>query len=300
MSEQRTSKGLPTLSVVIPCFNAGDAIGTQLEALAGQQWPAPWEVIVADNGSTDNSVEVVERYRTRLPNLRMVDASDRRGAAHARNVGVRAATGEAILFCDADDEVAPGWLAAMGRALTQHDCVACRLDIEKLNPPWVQETRPNVQRNGLTKLPFPPYCPIAGGNSLGIKRSLHEAIGGFDESQLSVEDPEYCVKVQQAGVTLHFVSEAVVHYRYRSTLAGLYRQARTWAQWNIWLFKKYRAGNNRELWRWRMHLGEWGRLLRRLPRIRSKGGFGRWLWQLGWQVGLLQGGLRYRVPPFSF
>ena len=286
--------------MVIPCFNAGDAIGLQLEALAGQQWSAPWEVIVADNGSTDKTVEVVERYRMRLPNLRIVDASDRRGAAHARNVGVRAATGEAILFCDADDEAAPGWLAAMGRALTQYDCVACRLDTEKLNPPWVQEVHENSQRSSLTKLPFLPYLPIAGAGSLGIKRSLHDAIGGFDESQLSVEDPAYCVKVQRAGVTLHFVSEAVMHYRYRSTLAGLYRQARTWAQWNVCLFKKYRAGNDRELWRWRMYVKEWGRLLRRLPRIRSKGGLGRWLWQLGWQVGLLRGSLTYRVPPFSF
>ncbi|HKV06504.1 MAG TPA: glycosyltransferase family A protein, partial [Thermoanaerobaculia bacterium] len=134
------------LSVVIPCLNAADTLGVQLEALAGQSWPGEWEVIVADNGSTDGSREVVERYRDRLPNLRLVDASDKRGQAHARNVGAAAATGEAFLFCDADDEVAPGWLAALGRVLEDREFVACRYDNEKLNPEWVRRTHLNPQR----------------------------------------------------------------------------------------------------------------------------------------------------------
>ena len=55
--------------------------------------PEPWEVIVSDNGSTDETRRIVERFHGRLPGLRIV------------------AKGEALLFCDADDEVGPGWLA---------------------------------------------------------------------------------------------------------------------------------------------------------------------------------------------
>src|SRR5262245_29795227 len=145
------------LSVVVPCLNAEATLGAQLAALSRQSWPDGWEVIVADNGSTDRSREIVESYRGRLPRLNLVDASDRRGHAHARNLGAAAATGDALLFCDADDEVAPGWLAAMGRALAGHEFVACRYDQEKLNPPAVRRTHLNPQKDGLTRYDYPDF-----------------------------------------------------------------------------------------------------------------------------------------------
>ena len=97
-----------TLSIIIPCRNAARTIEETLQALADQKWPAAWEVIVADNGSTDNLARVVAKYTLRIPHLRLVDASARRGASYARNIGVNAATGEYILFCDADDVPAAG------------------------------------------------------------------------------------------------------------------------------------------------------------------------------------------------
>ena len=118
--------------LVIPCYNGADTLGVQLEALANQHWPEPWEVIVLDNRSTDGSRQIAERYKERLPKLRVVDASARQGQPFALNVGVEAATGEAVAFCDADDEVSSGWVAAMGEALSRHDFVACSVDIEKL------------------------------------------------------------------------------------------------------------------------------------------------------------------------
>ncbi len=77
-------------------------------ALANQQWSEPWEVLVVNNRCTDRSIEIVERYRERLPRLRVVDASARQGQAHALNVGARAATSDALAFCDADDVVGQG------------------------------------------------------------------------------------------------------------------------------------------------------------------------------------------------
>ena len=103
-----------SISLIIPCYNATDTIGAQLEAVARQQYRQLWEVIVSDNGSIDSSREVVERFKGQLPRLRIVDASDRHGAAHARNRGAAMASGDALVFVDADDEVAPGWLEAIG------------------------------------------------------------------------------------------------------------------------------------------------------------------------------------------
>jgi len=120
------------LSVIIPCFNAANMIAVQLEALANQQCSEPWEVIASDNGSTDKTVAIVEQYQKKLPNLRIVNSSELRGAAHARNVGALTAAGDALVFCDADDEVAPGWVAAMGEALSKYDFVACRREYNQI------------------------------------------------------------------------------------------------------------------------------------------------------------------------
>lgn len=284
--------------MIIPCLNEANTIATQLEALANQCWSEPWEVIISDNGSTDESMVIVERYRERLPNLYVVDSSDRRGAAHARNVGALAATGDALAFCDADDEVAPGWLAAMGEALSKYDFVACRIDIQKLNISWVQESRVNPQKDGLQKIWYLPYLQHAGGGTLGVKRSLHEAIGGFDESLPVLEDTDYCVRIQLSGAEFHFVPNAVVHVRYSDKLGHTYHQACLWSSYNGLLYRKYQRSSGMRIPQpWRRYAKHWKQLLRSLPQIRRKAGLFEWVWRFGWQVGKLRGSIKYRVPP---
>ena len=288
------------LSVIIPCFNAASTIAVQLEALAKQRWHEPWEVVVADNGSTDESVTIVERYKARIPNLRVADASARRGQPYALNVGAMAATGEALAFCDADDEVAPGWVAAIGEALSKYDFVACRIDGANVNAPWLEKiSRNHPQRTGLQKASYPPYLPHAGGGTLGVKRSLHEAIGGFDESLPYLHDTDYCFSLQLAGVKLRFVSDAVIHIRYRDNLSGFFYQACHYAEYRVLVYKKYRPSNNRELWRWRVYLNGWKKLLWSLSQLRSEVGRAVWLWELGSQIGSLKGSIKYRVSPVS-
>jgi glycosyltransferase involved in cell wall biosynthesis len=288
------------LSVVIPCLNAAGTIGVQLDALANQQWEKPWEIIVADNGSTDDSRTIAESYRDRLPNLRIVDASARRGQPYALNCGAAAAAGEALAFCDADDEIAPGWVAAMGEALLQYDFVACRIEFKKLNPPWAQTIfQRHAQQHGrLLKAPFPPYLWHAGGGTLGVKKSLHDAVGGFDEALPYLHDTDFCFKVQLQGVELHFVSEAVLHIRCRNTLRGLLRQASHWAVYNAQLYKMYQPANSSDFSRWKAFLWECRGLLYSIPKIRlDKTAQARWVWQFGWRLGRLVGIIKYHVPP---
>jgi glycosyltransferase involved in cell wall biosynthesis len=287
-------EGNMKLSVIIPCYNAADTITAQLEALASQRWSEPWEVIVVDNRSSDESMVIVEQYLERLPNLRVVDASARQGQPYALNVGARTSVGDALAFCDADDEVGTGWVAAMGEALSKYDFVACRFDIEKLNAPWVQESHENPQRDGLNKYRYPPYLPHAGGGSLGVKRSLHEAIGGFDESLPLLHDTDYCWRIQLAGTELHFVPDAVIHVRYRDTLGGIYRQARGYAEYNVLLYKRYQPLGMPRL-SWKTGLRGWVRLLKRLPRVHSKNALAAWVWQFGWRIGRLKGCFKYGI-----
>jgi glycosyltransferase involved in cell wall biosynthesis len=290
------------LSVVIPCLNAAATIGAQLDALVNQHWDQPWEIVVADNGSTDESPKIVESYKDRLPNLRIVDASARRGQPYALNFGAAAAKGDALVFCDADDEVGPGWVAAMGDALLKWDFVACRVDFTKLNPPWAQAVfQKNPQQYGqLMKAPFPPYLWHVGGGTLGVKKSLHQAVGGFSESLPYRHDTEFCFKIQLSGIEPHFVSEAVVHIRCRDTLTGLYRQACHWGEYTILLYKMSDHTSAHRLWRWKKFVWQWKGVLGSIPQIRlGRSAQARWVYRFGWHFGILVGVIKHRIiPPF--
>jgi glycosyltransferase involved in cell wall biosynthesis len=286
---------LSRLSVVMPCLNAAATLPTQLDALASQSWEGDWEVIVADNGSTDRSREIVESYQGRIPNLRLVDASDRRGQAHARNVGAAVASGDALLFCDADDQVAPGWLAALGRSLAQHEFVACRYDNEALNPVWVRRTHLNPQKDGLTSYDYPAFLPHAGGGGLGVLKRVHEEVGGFDESMPALEDTDYCWRIQLAGHPLRFAPEAVVNIRHRHGLSSIFRQGMSYGRHNVLIYKKYLPQGMPRLG-WTPGALRWAKLLLKTPlMLATREGRARWLWQLGWRVGRIQGCFRYRV-----
>lgn len=283
------------LSVIVPCFNVANTLNAQLEALSCQQWSEPWEIVIADNGSTDETVAIARQYGQKLANLRIVDASGRKGAAHARNVGATVATGELLAFCDGDDVVAEGWVAAMGRALSQYDFVACCIDGEKLNESWTARYRAvHPQSRGLLEYKYPDYLPHAAGSGLGIRRDIHQAQGGFDETLLCLEDTDYCWRLQLAGIKLHFVPEAVIYYRFRHSVEGLYQQACRWGEYNVFLYKKYRPRGMPKL-SVRASLKAWFHLLRLGFQVFSPKKRTKWLWLLGWRVGRLTGCFKYRV-----
>jgi len=287
---------MTNVSVIIPCLNASKTMADQLEALAHERCLWPWEIIVADNGSTDGTLEVVQRFQKTLPNLRLVDASARRGQPYALNAGVRASTGDCLLFCDADDVVAPGWLAAMAEALTRHDFVACRIEAENINEPWVVESLSGTQADALQIMHHPPHLPYAGGGTIGIRRHAFEAAGGFDEELPAYHDAYLCLRAQLAGTTLHFVPEAAVQVRYRHTLRGIYRQGCFYGVYNALLYKKGLAlGFPRSARPFRAGVGGWVELVRQLPGLGHKTHRASFAFDLGWRIGCLLGSVKYRV-----
>ena len=284
------------LSVVIPCFNAAATLPAQLTALSAQQWSGDWEVIIADNGSDDDSRAVAASYRGRVPGLRVVDASDARGAAHARNRGARESCGDAIAFCDADDQVGAGWVAAIGDALARECFVASRMDYTQLNRGLLGGGMSRAQEQGLQRIGYPPYWLHAGGSGLGVRRTVHEQVGGFDESLPFLEDTDYCFRIQRAGYPLVFVATACIHVRIRHDPRALFNQARHWAQYNVLMNRRYGRGAAIPH-PWKAHVQGWRNLLGCLPRVFSRERRPAWLKSLGTQIGLLEGAIRYRVPP---
>jgi len=280
------------LSVVIPCFNNAATIAEQLSAVAAQRTTCSWEVLIADNGSRDNSVAIASSFSNRIKRLRVIDASERRGAAYARNTGARAAVGAAILFCDADDVMGEGYLDSMGRALEEHDFVACRYDFHKLNTSWLAAARgqaKNGQEQGLAGGYCHPTLPYAGAGGLGIKKFAHDAVNGFDmnlRAMAGQEDTDYCIRVQLAGTPLMFVPEAVMHVRFRETVFGVFHQAWAWAESGAHVQRRYaHEPDTRSFLAVAYDLAR--HLVWKLLRIRSHADLAQWIWLAGWCGGLL-------------
>lgn len=282
------------LSIIIPCYNGADTIAEQLDALSAQDWSEAWEVLVVDNRSTDNSVEIVKRYKGKIPNLRIVNASERQGQPYALNSGAKAAAGEYLAFCDADDVVGSGWVAAIGSALCQYDFVACRMDFEKLNSQWVQKSRSNPQSHGLNPFRYPSYFSHAGGGTIGVKKVLFQTTGGFDETFPFLHDTDLCWRLQLNGIKLQFVPDAVIHVRFRDSIMGIFRQAIGYAEYNVLLYKKFRSFGMPKL-QYKTMLRSWYRFLREFTRVRSKTSLVRWIRLVGWRYGRLKGCIKYRV-----
>jgi GT2 family glycosyltransferase len=224
-----------------------------------------------------------------------VGATERAGQAYALNVGVQAARAEAVAFCDADDEVGMGWLAALGEALATHELVSCRQEYDRLNDPWVRATRDPVFETGLARLWFPPYLPYAGSNALGVRKRLHDALGGFDERLDVLFDMDYCIRAQLFGAELVFVPEAVVHYRYRADLRAIFRQSRLYADKVALVQRRYKAKGERAPGQRTWVVEGWKSVAKTVPRVHTKEGRGRLAWLLGWQIGRYVGSVRHRV-----
>ena len=280
------------LSVVVPARNAAALIGDQLEALTTQVWDGTWEIVVAvDAGSTDGTAEVVRSYAGAGPPLRVVDAPADSGPGASRNVGAAVAGGAGLAFCDADDIVAPGWVAAMGEALRHREFVTGPLELGRLNPEWVVESR---GRSFADRRPvFEGLFPYASSCNLGLRRSVFERAGGFDAAWAIGEDLELSLRLWLAGAELHFEPGAVIHYRYRPTLRSTYYQSRSYGRVRPLLAEQLRRAG-RPAPKRTAGLRNWVWLVRHLGLMKDRPGRAKWLWVAGQRVGNLQGSVRAR------
>jgi glycosyltransferase involved in cell wall biosynthesis len=281
------------VSVVVPFRNAARTLGHQLEALADQDFDGSWEVVAVDNRSEDESRRIAEGFSDRLE-LRVVEARERLGAGYARNVGARHAWAPKLLFVDADDEVAPGYVAKMAAALDRHDFVTSAFDQETLNPDWVRAAHGPAWRNADEPLPDQfGVLPNAGG-SIGITRSALDAVGGFPEDLPRMQDIALSWEVQLAGIPLHYVPDALYRIRYRDRLPDLFRQGLAGSSCAPLLYKRYRsAGMQRRTVD--AVLRSWARLAVDLSKARTRAELAPLAVRLGRELGRLTGSIRHRV-----
>ncbi len=271
----------PRVSVVIPAHNAAETITEQLDGIArGIDLAPATEILVVDNRSTDATVETVRRWSSGSGvDVRIIDAADRAGEPHARNVGVDAALGDLVCFCDADDIVSPTWLAAMARGLAEAHYVTGPVDMHQLNEAWIADVRGTSVTEGRSVMY--DTVPYAHGCNMGFRRSTLVGLGGFDESYTAGCDLDIAIRMWEEGHDLRFEPEASVAYRLRPSLSATYRQGVFYGRYRVRIRQRLAAvtdvGSSR---RQRSRRAAW--LVRHAaPATWSRSTRARWVWVAG-------------------
>lgn len=284
---------MSTISVVVPARNAATTLETQLRALADDPTAAGAEVVVVDNGSTDDTRAVAERCLAVLPGLRIVSATGGTGVAYARNAGTAVARGDLVLYCDSDDAVRPGWVGAMAAGLRDAALVGGVLDVDRLNDERALALSWPPDRTALARCMR--YLPYGVGACLGVRREVWSALGGFDETYVGGhEEVDFAWRAQHAGHHLAFAPEAIVDYRLRASLVGVMRQRFGYGRSYAQLYARFRDQPVPRA-RARHEVKVIGGFLLSGPREARAGRGAPWLVGLAWTAGRWRGDLAYRV-----
>jgi succinoglycan biosynthesis protein ExoA len=237
-----------TVSVVIPCRDEAEFIEPALDAIRAQDL-APHEVIVVDNGSLDNSIELVERYARCHPSfpLRLLRCSDP-GAAAAMNAGIRAATGRIIIRLDGHSRPHPDYI---------------RRSAERLKDPnagvvgGVWHIVPGAPTRRARAISLAVSSALGSGGAAyrhegqegprdadtvpfgAFTRDHWRALNGYDPTLLVVEDGDFNYRTRQAGRRVILDPAIRTEYFPRRRFRTLARQYLRYGWWKAVLLRKH-------------------------------------------------------------
>lgn len=224
----------PKISVVIPVFNSSQSIGPCLEALSQSAYPN-FEVIVVDDCSSDDSVEIIRQFPFRLI---MLDRNS--GPGIARNTGARESTGDIIFFIDADCVITPGTLSAVAESVSKHPGAVIG---GSYTPVAYDDTFFSTFQSAFihfseTRSVSPDYVAT---HAMAIRRSDFLASGGFRQNLLTrssaIEDVEFSHRLRGAGMRLVMNPDILVSHMFGFTIGrslwNAYRKSKYWTVYSI-------------------------------------------------------------------
>jgi GT2 family glycosyltransferase len=233
---------MATYSTIIICtYNRAILLKRALQAVARQTLKSgQFEVIVVDDGSTDDTFSVCEGMRKQMPNLKYVSTGENIGIGRAANRGLGVARGDYLMFTDDDCVVHGDWAERMREALDSNHIVAGAIVSPVSN---FAKLCHNIAQ-------FGPFAPgrkagpidfIAGAN-MGFKRSVLEDLNGFQEIKRRSPDMELILRARSKGYQINFVPDVVVtHDPDRTTLSSIFNYASNQASSTIILRNQYQS-----------------------------------------------------------
>jgi N-acetylglucosaminyl-diphospho-decaprenol L-rhamnosyltransferase len=219
---------IPLISVIVLNYNGRAWLGPCLTALSTQSRAPEFEIVLADNGSTDGSIDFV---RERFPMVTVVENGGNLGFAGGNNAGARAARGSLLAFLNNDTVPAPNWLARLHgvyAALAGPALVTSRivwLDrpdvIDSAGDGYLRAGGAFKHGHGARVETMVGSREVFGacGAAFMIDREFFERLGGFDEDFFMVyEDVDLSYRARLAGARCFFASDAIVRHAGSATL----------------------------------------------------------------------------------
>ncbi|RYD71680.1 MAG: glycosyltransferase, partial [Verrucomicrobiaceae bacterium] len=234
ITERVKLENYPKVSVIVCSYNGGKTLRDCLESLDQVSYP-DYEVVLVDDGSKDNTQEIVRDFEAsrakraaegaKLPEFVNIQQPNM-GLSYARNAGARASKGEIIAYTDSDCMADPDWLYYMVGTLLSGDFVG--VGGPNISPPavnWVQaavSAAPGGPSHVLLTDVVAEHIP---GCNMAFHRAAFESVGGFDtEYRKAGDDVDFCWRLQTNGGVIAFSPSAIVwHYR-RFTLQAFRKQ----------------------------------------------------------------------------
>lgn len=215
----------PLVSVIVPIRNGASTIGDCIEALLANDYPPELrEILVVDNGSRDETAEIVRRYPVTYLH------EERLGVSQARNRGIEASRGELVALLDGDCVTEPTWLSALLRPFEDPEvgCVAGELEH---GPARTAAQRQAVRMLGhwqrFATSSNPPFVVTANA---AFRRDVFDRIGLFDPRFPKAQDVELSLRFNaHCPLRVVYCAEAVARHHHRQTQLGFFRQQFGWA-----------------------------------------------------------------------
>jgi cellulose synthase/poly-beta-1,6-N-acetylglucosamine synthase-like glycosyltransferase len=238
-------EGLPRFSVILPVKNEVRVVGRVLDSLSRLSYPADrFEVVVADDGSVDGTVEVCERFVASHDNFMLVQRSVSCGKSSALNFGWSYCSGDIVAIFDADNVPAGDVLVRAAECFRDPGVAALQGRIHSINSHENMLTQFLAYEDAVWSEAF-----LRGKEALGlfvhlrgccqfIRRSALEGVGGFDEGSLA-EDMEISAHLTEQGHRIMYSGDVHAWQESPSTVGGFLRQRTRWYRGHMETALKY-------------------------------------------------------------
>lgn len=228
---------MPKVSIIIPAYNRAEMILTAVKSALGQTYP-DWEVIIVDDGSSDDTRQVIAGVND--ARIRYI-YQENKGLPGARNTGIRASSGEYVAFLDSDDAFLPEKLALQVPVLDADPELALVAGgFIEVDPrmQFIREIRPWEKYPALNLLDWVRTCSFCVGSPL-VRRFWLDKAGLFDENMRFVEDWDLWLRMSLLGSRMQWLEKPV--YLYRMHASSMVRQAVMMKNGMIAMFDKFFA-----------------------------------------------------------